>query len=394
MPEITPSFVMQYERRMKAITETEYVRRLAADNTWWNKVSKTMNLEGKTERLTWLLETAMIEPVGPTGTGAMSFEGLVTQTVEYPTYRHGKGIKVQRDQLEDLDGTGLDILASWSSQIGNEMAYYPQRLMAQLLLNGANTDGSANAYDTVPFFADNTSRTIGGVSVAGHPYNPFRPNLGGYSNWLHGSSSGSYPGALPIDDANASTIETALTNLGKAIAYVSTAKMPNGVDPRFLTPKYLIAPPRMIPRVRQLMAAKYIAQTAGSGGGSGDVDAVIRGWGLGEPVFAQELGASVTYPSAQMSFVTTGGQVKTMAESLQGSDTTWYLVCEENATSNLGGLLFLQRKPFKVNYYTGDAGGTAMSAELDRANEFEYHVQGRMSVGYGHPYSIFRFDGT
>jgi hypothetical protein len=382
---------MQYERQMRAITEDEYFRRLQSKNTWWNRLCKQMTLDGKTERVTWLLSTAMIEPVGPTGSGGLSFENMVTQTVEYPTMRHGKGIKVTRDEIEDLEGTGLNILAEWSKQIGNETAYYPQRLAATLLLNGANTDGSANAYDGVPFFADNSSRTIGGVSVKGHPYNPYRPSLGGYSNWLHGLSSGSYPGALPIDDSQ--TVDTALTNLGKAIAYVAGVKMPNGVDPRFLTPAYIVAPPRMAPRIRELTKAAFIAQVAGSGAGSADVKAVIEGWGLGTPVIAAELGAAITY-NTKMPFMGSGGNVKLADESLTGSDTTYYLVCEENMSTQLGGLLYVNRKPFKVNYYTGDAGGTGQDAVLDRANEFEYHVQGRMAVQYGHPYAVFRFDGS
>lgn len=390
MPEITPSFVMQYERRMKAITENEYIRRLAAKNTWWNKVLRTTNIEGKTERITWLLQTAMIEPVGPTLSGGLTFEGLVTQTVEYPTFRHGKGIVVQRDQIEDLDGTGLNILAEWSSQIGNEMAYYPQRLATQLLLNGANTDGTANAYDGVPFFADQTE-TISGVT--GHPYNPYRPSLGGYANWCHGSANGVYPGALRIDDGV--DVDDALVNLGKAIAYVSSLKMPNGVDPRFLTPTYLIAPPRMAPRLRQLMDAKFIAQVAGSGAGSADVAALIEGWGLGTPVIANELGEGFSY-TAQMPFMAVdgSGNVNFKTETLEGSDTTWYLVCQEMSSTQLGGLLYVLRKQFKVNYYTGDSGGTGQDAVLDRANEFEYHVQGRMSCQYGHPYTIFRFDAS
>lgn len=391
MPPITPSFQFQYEKRMRALSENEYVRMLASKNVWWNKVARTMNIEGKTERLTWLLNTAMIEPVGPTGTGSIEFEGLVTQTAEYPTFRHGKGIKVHRDQIEDLDGTGLNTLADWSMQIGAQMAYYPQKLFSQLILNGANTDGSANAYDTVPFFADNTARNIGGNSVKGHPYNPYRTNLGGYSNWCKGAASGAYPGALAIDDSV--PVDTALINLGKAIAHVATAKMPNGVDPRFLTPSFIIAPPRMAPRVRQLTDAKYIAQAASSGGGSGDVAALISGWGLGTPVIANELGASVSY-NYNAPFMGSGGNSSFKAESVTGSDTTWYLVCEEMASTQLGGLLYVMRKPFKVNYYTGDSGGTAMSAELDRTNEFEYHCQGRMAAQYGHPYSIFRFDNA
>lgn len=392
MPEITPSFVMSYERRMRAITENEYARRLLADHIWHTKVMRNLPIEGATERVTWLLETATIEPIGPTFTGGLSFEGLVTQTAEYPTFKHGKGIKVYRDQIEDLRGTGLDILSSWSSQIGNEMAYYPQRLAAQLILNGANTDGSANAYDTVPYFADNSTHSIGGVNVHGHPYNPFRPTLGGYSNWLHGSSSGNYPGALPIDYSV--TVDVALQNLGNLIAYIAGIKMPNGQDPRFLTPAFMLIPPKLAPRVRQLQNASFIAQAAATGGGSGDVKAVISGWGLGQPIVAQEFAATTSYTFNMPFQVASTGNTNFLSESVSGSDTSYYMFTEENNTSQLGGLLNVMRKPFKVTYYTGDAGGTGQMADLDRMDEFEYHVKGRMSVQYGHPYGVFRVDAS
>lgn len=398
MPEITPLFQFEYERRMKAITEEEYVRRLK--KLWWNKVARPMPIEGKTERIAWLLDTATIEPIGPTGTGRLGFEDMVSLTVEYPSFRHGRGIRVTRDQIEDLDGTGLDILAKWSSNIGNETAYYPQRLLAQLLLNGTNADGSANAYDGVPFFSDYTNP---------HPNNPFNPPAGYFANWLHGFATvgtptftpAGYgaislppnPGACAIDDSV--TVDLALINLGKAIAYIQSLKMPNGVDPRFLSPAYLICPPRMAPRVRQLTTAKIVAQMAnGSGGGGADVDMLIRGWELGEPVVAPELAASTNY-SFKMPFVDANGNDTFLAESsIKGSDTTYYIVCQEMQTTRLGGLLLIQRKPFKVNYYTGDAGGTGQTEVLDRMNEFEYHVQGRMAPAFGHPYSIFRVDNA
>ncbi len=382
MPSITPSFVMGYEREMRAITENTYVNRLKSENIWWNKVARKMPIEKLTERVTWFLETAMIEPVGPAGTGAVEFEDLVTQTVEYPTFKHGRGIIVNRDNLEDLDGSGLNALASWSAQIGNEIAYYPQRLFAQLVLNGANTDGSANAYDGVPYFTAL-------VSGNPHPYNPYRTELGGYYNWLKGTASGTYPGACPIDDSI--DLDVALVNLSKVIAYISTVKMSNGVDPRFLTPKYIVAPPRMAARLAQLQGAKFIAMQAGSGAGSADVAALIQSFGLGSTIIAQELGAAITY-SAQMPFMGSGGKVQFAAESLTGSDTTYYVVCEEMSSTMLGGLLYVSRKDFKVTYYTGDSGGTAMSAELDRKDQFEYHVKGRMSPAYGHPFAIFRCD--
>jgi hypothetical protein len=380
MPDITPSFVMQYERRMRTITESEYARRLS--DTWWNKVCKTMPIEGLTERVTWFLETAMIEPVGPSGVGVIGFENLVTLTQEFPSFRHARGISVHRDQLEDLNGTGLNSLQSWSTQIGSEIAYYPQRLAAQALLNGANTDGSANAYDSKPFFS-----AVGDP----HPYNPFRTALGGYANWLKSSPSGSYPGACPIHDGV--TVDVALQNISKVIAYVASIKMPNGVDPRYLKPAYILGPPRMAARLAQLTDAKFVAQDSENSGGSADVVALIKSFGLGAPVIAPELGEGSSY-NAQMPFMASGGKVSFRAESLQGSDTTWYLVCEENRSSQLGGLVHVQRKPFKVNYYTGDSGGTAMDEMLNVANEFKYEVQGRMSTQYGHPYAIFRVDAT
>lgn len=392
MPEITPSFVFQYERRMRAITEVEYARRLASEFTWWNKLARTLPIEGKSERVTWLLDTATIEPIGPTGSGRLGFEELVTQTAEYPVFRHGRGMSIQRDQLEDLNGTGLDQAAKWSENIGNEIGYYPQRLFTQLLLNGANTDGSANAYDGVPFFADNTTN-VG----LGHPYNPYATALGGYANWLHGAASGTYPGACPIDPTNAATVDVAFQNLQKVITWIASLKMPNGIDPRFLTPKYLVIPPALTQRAFQITDAKFIAQAAGaSGGGGADIEAVHQAYGLGRPVIAQELGGAFSY-TTKMPFVATpntGGQLNFLTETVTGSNTTYYVVCQEMQTSQLGGLLYVTRKPFKVNYYTGDAGGTAMSEHLDRMNEFEYHVQGRMSAQYGHPYTIFRVDAT
>jgi hypothetical protein len=389
---IDSTFVHSYERKMDVIQETEYVRRLASKFTWWNKVSKTREMNGQTERLAWFLETARIKPVGPAGSGSITFEELAVQQTVYPTYQHAGGIKVQRAQLKFLSGNGLNVLSEWSRQIGNEIAYYPQRLMAQLILNGANNDGSANAYDGVPFFVSPTttgSNPVTGASYAlGHPVNPFNLNAGYYFNLLTGSSSGTYPGACPIDESV--DVDVALQNLGKIIAYISSVKMPNGVDPRFLTPVFILAPPRLAPRLRELLKAKVIAQNASGGGaGSADVEALITGWGLGEPIIVQEIQAAVTY-AVQVPIVnSTTGNVGVMNETATGSDTTFYVICQEASTTQLGAFLYLPAEQFKVNYYTGDAGGTGMDAILNRINEFEYQVQGMVATGYGHPYSVF-----
>jgi hypothetical protein len=389
MPALTPTFVMQYERRMRAITENEYVRRLS--RLWWNKVMRTTNIEGRTERMTWFLDTAKIDSAGPDMNGTMTFEEMVTQTAEYPTFHHNKGIRVPVDQIEDLDGTGLNQLAKWSENIGNETAYYPQLLAAQLILNGSATDGSANAYDGVPYFT-----ALGTANP--HYNNPFKTSAGYYYNDLTGAAGSgadaNYPGACPIDETNAATTDIALANLNKVVAYIASLKMPNGRDPRMLEPVFTLCPPKLFPRFAMLSKAKFIAQAAATGGGAADVEAYIGALGLGMPVRVDEFQGSMSYNFKQP-FVASGGNVSFKdVTGAAGSDTTYYVVCRELQTTQLGGLLYVARKPFKVNYYTGDAGGTGMDAILQRMKQVEYQVDGRMSGQYGHPYTVFKVRAT
>jgi phage major head subunit gpT-like protein len=409
MNSLTPSFVFKYEKQMRAISEEEYARALLQENVWWTDVSKLMNIDSASERLTWFLSTAEILPTGKGGN--IPFSTLVTQSTELVPQRYAAGIKVEKDQLLDLRAGGLDILADWSRQIGSQTAYFPQQLVAESILNGANTDGSANAYDGVPFFADNsTSNTFDGTTVIGHPTNPWRPTLGGYTNWLHGSSATvtqpngatyTYPGALPIDDSV--TIDVAFKNLGIAIAFVAGLKMPNGKTPRFIRPRKLLVPPRMVPRAAELLGAYFIAQAANSGGGSGDVRATIRRWGFdSDPVEVAEFSQTTNYTTqilqaAQTSTGQASGVISTYNETIVGNDTTYYLVMEQNRTSMLGGLVHVVREPFKTNFFSGEAGlggANGLDAILNRALEIEYIHQGRMSVQYGHPYALFRIDGS
>ena len=400
---LTPTFVFAMEKRMEAIREEEFARALHESNNWWSRVAKTKELEGAAERITWFLNTAKIEPVGLGG--HIPISPMVTQSMEIVPARWASGISVNRDQLLDLGGTGLDELAEWSGQIGVKIAYHPQFMVSSLIMNGANTDGSANAYDGVPFFADNTtSTTIGGVTVLGHPYNPYQPTLGGYFNWLHGSASGAYPGALPIDATNAATVDVAFNNLAKAIAYVGGWKMPDGITPRFVRPRGIIVPPAILPRATEILDAKYIAQAAGSsGGGSADIAAIHQRWGFdGPPIEAQEFAATTSYSTQFIMPQNTAigqqsGQALAYNETITGSDTTYYLVMEQNRSSVLGGLIHVMREAFKVNYFSGDgASGPAngLDAILNRALEIEYHCQGRSSAMYGHPYALVRVDAT
>jgi hypothetical protein len=411
--QLTPSFVFKYEKRMRAISEDEYARTLLAENTWWPKVAKTLPIDGASERLTWFLNTAQIRPIGDGGN--IQFDPLVTQSTELVPQVYESAIRVQKDELLDLRGGGLDVLADWSRQLGAATAgWFPQKILAELLMNGSATDGSANAYDGVPFFADNTTSTsFGGVSVTGHPYNPYLPNLGGFPNWLHGAAttytqpSGTvvqYPGALPIHSSGSGsvTVDVALDNVGKAIAYARSIKMPNGVTPRYLTPIAIVAPPALIFRATEITQAKVIAQAAATGGGGADVEAVIRRFGLQMPIQADELASSTSYvtqikQAAQAATGQASGVTSIYKPTITGNDTTWYLIMRENMTSMLGGFIYVNRFPFQTNYFTGDTStgpATGIDAILNRARMIEYICQGKVGMQYGHPYAVLRIDGT
>lgn len=388
---LTPTFLFEIERRLRNIEEFEFARMLTSRVMWWNKVTKVSDIAGKSERVTWFLSSANIRQVTPAdgsfiNAGDITFEQLVTQTAEYFPALHTDGFQIAKREVMALDGTGLDALQTIMAGWGALSAYYPQRLVAQTILNGAASDGSANAYDGVPYFQGNATSTPF-PTVKGHPVNPFFPGYGGYANLLTSTASGSYPGACPIDDSI--TFDVAVKNLAKAVAYIASVSMPNGQDPRMLQAMHIIHPPRMKLRVTQLTGAKFYAAAAASGGGAQDMAAGIAsifdnsaGW----PLEAQEFGAGRTY-----TFMGSNGSTITAT----GSDTTYYIATTENMTSQLGGMLLTQFEAFKTTFYSGDSGPSAgLDAILDRANLLEYHHQGVMAANYGHPYGLWKCPQT
>lgn len=345
MGAITPQFLMDLESRMQVITENEYVR--LSSNSWWPKFMRKRTTEARRDVLTWLLTTAQIEDTGPQG-GKMSYDEILSQQTEFETKFAGRGLRIHKSQLEDTDGNGVDLAVKWSGDIGAYMGYWAQKQLVKLIKAGHNAD--AVSYDKVPFFS------------ASHPTNPFDVGVGTYSNVFTGAAAGVYPGACPIDDSV--NVDVALGNLSKIYAYVEGLKMPNGEDPRFLTPCAILAPPRMRSRVTQLLNAKVIAQSATGGAGSADVEALISSFGFEAPTIAQELSGFE-------------------------NDTTFFVACRELTSSQLGAFVFIEREQFKINYYTG-----AQLPDFNRTNLLEWQTQGRYAAGYGHPFTIFKCKGT
>lgn len=347
MPALTPEFLFDLESNMRVISEREYERLLS--NLWWSMVAKEMPSGAKKERINWLLDTAKIERT-IAGGGQVPFEDIVSRTTEYVNENAAAGLELKKEQLEDHDGNGVDLAAHWARQMGAYAAYWPQKEVAKAIRANGNT------YDGLPFFSP-----IGSP----HLVNPFKPAAGSFANDFTGAASGLYPGAVPIDTSV--SLDVAVENLAKVIAYVASIKMPNGEDPRMLRVKSIIVPPALVARASQLTQAEYIAQAAASGGGSGDIRAIISRWGFGMPTEAPELAS-----------VFSGG-----------SDTTYYVLAEEITTNELGALVYVNREPFQMIFH-----GPMTDAELARTRKLQWVTEGRNVVGLGHPYLLFRCQAT
>jgi hypothetical protein len=339
MPALTPEFLFDLESNMQVITTNDYSR--LNSNVWWPKICKEMPSQSKKERISWLLESAQIRQSGKGGN--IDFEDIVSVTFEAENLNASAGLEIGKNQLEDLDGNGVDAAASWSRQVGAYAAYWPQKMVAQGIL--ANPKG----YDKKTFFATD------------HPVNPFLPNGKKYANVFTGGASGYYPGALPIDDSV--TLDVAAANLTKAIAYIATVPMANGKDPRFLRVAGIGHPPAMRGRIQQLTKAKFIAQAAtGGGAASADFEGTMRDWSFGEPIQMDEL-----------------------SSAFGGTDTDYYIFMEEITSDPLGAWTYVNREPFAVSYY-----GPMTDAQLVRHRKFQWTTEGRNVTMPGHPYLLFK----
>jgi hypothetical protein len=118
-------------------------------------------------------------------------------------------------------------------------------------------------------------------------------------------------------------------------------------------------------RASQVTKAKFIAtSTGGGGGGSTDVEGLIQDLGYAPPIKAPELA------------------------NFEGG-TTYYVICEQLAASQLGALIYTEREAYRINYY-----GELTDAVLNRADELEWHCKGRNGMSAGHPYLLFKVKST
>jgi phage major head subunit gpT-like protein len=353
MGAITPEFLHDLESRMQTIMETQYGELLS--DQWWQRVAKTRTSTSKRERLIWLLETAKIIRLEA---GSMQFEDLVATVAEFENLFAGAGMKLTKEQLEDVfngmpGGEGLELAGAWSRQIGVQAAYWPQNQVAEAIKAGE--DSASLTYDGKPFFA--LDHHVNGVDAGD----------GSFANLLNATSLGTLaPIHGPESGAGSVTADVAMQNLQRVFAYMAGVKMPNGRDPRKLRPVGIIVPPSMSARAQQLTNARLLAQAASGGAGGADVEAIIRNWGIGQPIQADELGAN-----------------------LGGDDRDYYVIAAGADRSELGALVYMTREAFNVVFH-----GPMTDAQLARMREFQWLTGGRNVVGYGHPYLLFKVKGS
>lgn len=335
--------ILDFQTNLSTIMEREYDR--LGSSLWWHKVAKVRPSSSLKETIAWLISDAMIRDQGSGGNYA--FDDLGSETTEIENRYAGAAFRVTKAQLQDVynglpGGKAFELGSEWAAQIGAYMAYWPQKQVAYALKNG-HTASLFTAYDGKALFATD------------HLTNPADSSKGSFSNYLSG---GSY------DVSEAVSTDAALAVLNNIRAHIAAFKMPNGEDPKLLFPRGIVSPPKLTPRLSQLTKAKFIAQAATSGGGSGDVEAYIQTQGYGEIIEAPELAGFE-------------------------SDKTFFVICDVASTSQLGGIVYQEREAFSMDMYD-----PARSPDLGRSQTFEWHVQGRNAVAAGHPHAIVKVKGT
>ncbi len=337
---ITPTLVQDFETRVHTIVQDEYLR--LTQNLWWQQVATVKPSLGETEYFNWLLNTVQIQDQGLGGN--LAYSDLVTEATSIANRDSGVALRIRKNQLDDVyngikGGLGYQLGADWAKQVGAYMAYWPQKKVVDVLKNG-HTVGLYPAYTTKALFATD------------HPLNPYNLAAGTYKNLFTGGDA--------ADISVAVTPDVALANMSKVFSLIATIKQANGEDPRYLRPKAILCAPKLYPRAVQLTDAKFLAMAAASGGGGADVTGLIKALGFGTPIMVDELAGFE-------------------------SDTSWFVVAEQLAASDLGGIVYLEREPYSITSY-----GLMTDADLGRAQQLEWQCHGRNGIAPGHPFLIFK----
>jgi len=174
-----------------------------------------------------------------------------------------------------------------------------------------------------------------------HPVNPFDSLAGVYSNLFTNK-------------------KLSAENVAGVMAEIAKVKLPSGT-PRYLRPTILLVDPSNALVANTITGAEIISDPTGDGTASA-TNVIKQSFGFAQPIVADELA---------------------------DEPGVWYVGVEADEDAMQGAFVYQERKPFELNSYTG-----MTEAQLDRINEFEWHVRGRNEAAYGHPYLFYRVEPT
>lgn len=330
MAKVTPEFVVTFETEIKGLVTGNWER--VSRNLMWDRLMKTRPASGKVEILTWLLETAKIYPEG--NGGNKRFDDMVAATHSIEIEDFGAGLNLTKNEIEDnqlRDNPSVGAL-DYAAKWARDIGAAAAYHPQDLLFKLIKAGLVQKSYDGVSFFN------------AAHPINA---NGGGatYSNIIPNVP-------LIIAPAGAQNEQDvrliARRNLGKVIAHVRKQRFLNGVA-RYLRPTVLLVGTDLVDEANFLVGAGIIAQNSNT---------VEKLEVLCDP-------------------------------SLDDEPGVYYCGVEDMLSDELGAFVFSEREPFSLKTY-----GPMTEAVLNRMKEFEWHLDGRNTAAFGHPYLFYRCTPT
>lgn len=341
MAMITPTFVYDFQRNLNLRFSNAWSRTLASQ--WWKLLTITQTSASLQELYEWMLETAQIRPTGSKG-DQLDFEDLVAISHAITNENFGTGLRLNRNDVED---NKYDRAAKWAADSGNAAGYWPQRMITALILGGktgtvtvSGESKSLLAYDGLTFFNKL------------HPVDPYNAALGTYGNLFSGAYN-----AITNPTYYGGTLTPA--TLARVIAAIVSIQHPGGA-PRYLVPRVLAVDPSNTLTASVITGAEIMTDPTNSGGAAAATNMVKRAYSLGEPITIPELASE---------------------------PGVFYVGCEAREDAFEGAFIYQERKPFELTSYNG-----MTQADLDRMNAFEWHLRGRNTAAYGHPYLFFRVE--
>lgn len=317
---------MNFERDMRFVMTNSWSRTLK--KLWWTRLMLLETTGSAVQYIEWMLETARIQPLGPKG-ASMPHDPLVAVSQELTHSHFGNGLELFRSDIED---DKVARAPKWSSDTGSAQAYWPQRLLVQMMQEGK----VRKAFDGLPFFDD------------AHPVNPYDVagatlgNGGLYSNLHIGT---------PF------TVE----NLMRVTAYIESIRHPGGA-PMGALPTITVFPSNFRYRANQAMNAESFTDILNTVEGAAASNIIKTAYDFEPPVIASEL---------------------------NNEPDVWYIGVPADQDAFDGAFGYLEREPFSINTYS-----PMDQASLANVNVFQWKNRGRNGSFYGLPYRFHRCEAS